>query len=363
MIERGAPESRRRFLKAGLVGTLFGSSGCLRFISVGGDQTQTGPETEAPTAESTATTAGGPGNAQFSFEYGSADSQVVIRYDGGPDVKARHLQVQSTAGTQVQWPELGSTQTQPAATIPEGATAVLGENILNWGRQVGRAETIRIVYTGGESPITLGRFTPPGTPTPTQTPTDTPTPTPTPTPVLFRDDFQDGTYDETWDVTKHHEEESLTEDGGVLTYESPIDATIYEPDMTVITRQSFSGTGTHVFEANYRTESYRRIRIFRVLSQNTDGKIELSEVKQDSRLKLSLPDGSVGVAEDMGTGEWRTYRMEIDFDASEVVSVTRAGQRYELNESFSGDFGEYKLGIGEGNGVSKFESVSITNEG
>lgn len=177
--------------------------------------------------------------------------------------------------------------------------------------------------------------------------------------VLFSDDFEDGTYDDTWNVTREHDAESVTEENGIFTYSSPIDETIYEPDMTVITDQTMSGDGTHVFEAEFRIESYRRVRIFRILDAASDNSIALNEEAQNDTFVLSLPDTTVELGDDRGEGAWRTYQMTVDFDSNTVVSVTRGDETCQVDESFASGFEEYRLGIGEGNGESQFESVSI----
>lgn len=406
-------------------------------------------------------------SADFSFDYHDNQKQAVIRYDGGADIVAGDLQIRSSTGLEVRWPQLGSTVASPEDLIEPGAAAVLNETILNWGEPVARDETIRLVHIGGDAPATLGRFTPSESSTLTSTvpPTDVSTEgsgTSTQVPdttapsitafslsnpsgrelrtsfesdeelssievtisgteavtltmtdfsesvsggthtyeatyqansdgdytatlneatdgngndgaenqsvtlsiasqsnILFSDNFDDGTYDDVWNVTREHDVESVTEENGVFTYNSPISETIYEPDMTVITDQTISGTGTQIFEAEFRIESYRRIRVFRLLDQNSDDNISLNEEEQNGSFVLSLPDDTITLDDDLGDGSWRTYQMEIDFDSNRVVSVTRGDETYTINESFGSGFEQYKLGIGEGNGKSQFESISV----
>lgn len=177
--------------------------------------------------------------------------------------------------------------------------------------------------------------------------------------IIFSDNFDDGVYDDTWNVTPEHSVESVTEEGGVFTYNSPIDETIYESDMTVITDQVISGTGTHIIEAEFRIESYRRIRVFRLLDEDSENTISLNEEKQNGSFVLSLPNNQVDLGTDLGDGSYRTYQLEIDFDSNQIVSVTRGDESYSINESFGSGFETYKLGIGEGNGRSQFRSISI----
>jgi hypothetical protein len=183
---------------------------------------------------------------------------------------------------------------------------------------------------------------------------------------IFSDDFEDGTYENTWEVTKKHDVESVSEENGIFTYNSPIDETIYSPDMTVITKESFTGEGTHVFEAEFQYDSYRRMKVFRVLSQNSDDMIQVAEdafagPDDGASFELFLPDEKIDLDSNLGSNQWETYKLEIDFDENRVVSVTRGDETYDVDREFSSDFSDYRLGFGEGNGVSRFESISISS--
>jgi len=161
--------SRRQYLLAlGATGTV-GLAGCSQ--SPGPDQSTV---TEVATSSL--------GGANFEFEYDGQAQQVTVQFNGGADIVAGNLELQSSAGVQVVWSELGSTVANSDERITSEATATLGDDILNWDHAIGRDETIRVVHVGGD-PATLGRFTPPESSTLTSTvPTDTPTPKPTDTP-------------------------------------------------------------------------------------------------------------------------------------------------------------------------------------
>ena len=178
--------------------------------------------------------------------------------------------------------------------------------------------------------------------------------------TIFSDTFEDGEYESTWNVTSEHDEESVTEQNGVFTYSSPADATLYAPDMTVVTREEFDASGTYEFKARFRTESSRRVRIFRVLEASSDDKITLNEVGQNDEFTLSLPSETVAVDTNQSDGQWRTYELTIDFDTNQVVSVSRAGETYQLDRDLGAAFDKFRLGIGEGNGESQFEFIRIS---
>lgn len=202
---------RRQFLKLGLTGSVLGTSGCMRTISGGDDQsTPARTATENPTKTQISPDLS---SAQFSFDYDSQVQRVTIQFNGGASITAGNLQIREAGGKQVSWPELGSTLADTNQQLDSGATAVLGPNILNWNQPVENEATIRLVFTGQDTPATLGRFSPPETttltttlpetsrstttapdsppvetptrtpslPTPSHTPTDTPTTTSTQT--------------------------------------------------------------------------------------------------------------------------------------------------------------------------------------
>jgi hypothetical protein len=188
--------SRRRILETGALVTVGGTVGCLRLSgSAGETATNTSPETESATAtpRGTATPQGTatdstqtpsesdtatqspdgtpesePENAAFEFEFRPADQQLAVTYTGGGRLRAGTVWLESTGGKRVTWPKLGSTLAAAEEVLTEGATAVLGPQILNWATPVGRDETIRVVFRGEGSPSTLARFTPPETASPTE---------------------------------------------------------------------------------------------------------------------------------------------------------------------------------------------------
>lgn len=138
-------KTRRKYLLTLGATSAAGLAGCSQTTS---------SEPETPKSENLS-------SAAFSFEYRTEENQISIQYDGGADIVAGDLQIRSSSGLEVQWPQLGSTVASPEDLIDPGATAVLGETILNWGEAMTRQDTVRLVHMGGDAPATLGRFSPP----------------------------------------------------------------------------------------------------------------------------------------------------------------------------------------------------------
>jgi len=162
--------TRRRYLQLLGATGLAGVAGCSQFGSTGQKTA-----TELPTSNL--------GGANFTFEYTAQQQQVTIQFNGGARIAGGSLEVRSSAGPAVTWTQLGSTVAGENERLSEGTTAVLGEEILNWGQPVGQEETIRLVFVGGDGPSTLGRFTPTEASTLTSTVPSTPTSEPTGEPI------------------------------------------------------------------------------------------------------------------------------------------------------------------------------------
>jgi hypothetical protein len=156
---------RREFLGIGVTGAMVGLAGCSDSVTI-----ETRPDdddTEATNGENDGTSEeSGNQNpnlelVELSFSYSEAEQQVTIEFAGGADIQAGNIRVQQGSETQVMWSELGSTTAAPDQNISPGATAVLSEDILNWGQPVAGDDLIRVVYTGRDSPATLERYSPP----------------------------------------------------------------------------------------------------------------------------------------------------------------------------------------------------------
>lgn len=176
---------RRTFLQLGVTGALLGTAGCSQQVttSLGTEE----PERTPPDLD----------GATFVFRYDTQERQAVIEFTGGTPLRAGNVQIRTESGKQVSWAELGSTTTDTDQPLETGSTAVLGAEILNWDAEVAPDASIRLVYTGQETPATLGRFepsatttltttvrtstTPDATAAPTSPPAETTTATPTET--------------------------------------------------------------------------------------------------------------------------------------------------------------------------------------
>jgi len=143
---------RREFLGVGLTGAMVGLAGCSDSVTIKTGSDGNDESTETPDIDT----------ARFSFSYDEAANQARIEFTGGAAIDAGNVQIRHDAGREVRWAELGSTTAGPDEDIEAGAVAVLGPEILNWEAPIEGGETIRLIYTGKETPATLERYTPPG---------------------------------------------------------------------------------------------------------------------------------------------------------------------------------------------------------
>ena len=190
--------NRRTFLRLGVSGALVGTAGCSQEFTTSSETEET--ERTPPDLE----------RASFEFRYDAQGRQATIEYTGGAPLRGGNIQIRTESGTQVTWSELGSTTTDIDQRLEAGSTAELGEDVINWGEPVASDASIRLVYTGQETPATLGRFEPPEStpltttaPSPTTTPTATATPTTTAAPTESRpetDTPADGSEEQTTDT-------------------------------------------------------------------------------------------------------------------------------------------------------------------
>lgn len=234
--------NRRQYLATLSTASAIGLAGC----------SQSDSETQPSEAETPSANLGG---AKFTFEYATTDQQVIVQFKGGARVLAGDLEVRSSAGPQVRWAELGSTVAGPDDPISSGASAVLGADIINWGQVVEPTEMIRLVHVGGETPATLGRFTPTESSTltstvpstPTEEPTDTPTEAPDTTAPLITAFSLSNPSGQKLRTSFESDEDLATIEVNISGAES---ATLATGDFT----ESISG-GTYTYEATYQASS------------------------------------------------------------------------------------------------------------
>jgi hypothetical protein len=136
---------------------MVGLAGCSDSVTI-----KTGSDDENTNENNGSTETPDIDTAGFSFSYDETAKQARIEFTGGAAIDAGNVQIRHDAGREVLWAELGSTIAGPREDIEAGATAVLGPEILNWEAPIGGGETIRLIYTGKETPATLERYTPPG---------------------------------------------------------------------------------------------------------------------------------------------------------------------------------------------------------
>lgn len=169
--------NRRAFLRLGLTGALVGTAGCSQEFTTSSEPEEA--ERTPPDLD----------RASFEFRYDEQSRRATIEYTGGAPIRGGNVQIRTESEKQVSWAELGSTTTDIDQRLEAGSTAVLGEEVINWGEAVPPDASIRLVYTGQETPATLGRFEPTATTTLTTTvptsatPAETATPTETTTPA------------------------------------------------------------------------------------------------------------------------------------------------------------------------------------
>lgn len=188
--------TRRALLQTGAAGLFSFIAGC-----AGINQSEP-TETDQPVST---------GGADFEFRYEPNRESLLIRYTGGGSLPASNIRIRTSSGSTVRWHKLGTTSSSASQRLPQGATAVIGESVLNWGTAIKPGDTIYVVYTGEQGAAeTINRFavptgTAPSTPTNTSTSSETSTSTPTstqspepssePSQNGFVEGFEDGDYD------------------------------------------------------------------------------------------------------------------------------------------------------------------------
>ena len=179
---------------------------------------------------------------------------------------------------------------------------------------------------------------------------------------LFYDDFQDSSYEDSWDVTMYHDAESISEENGVLTLESPPSETAYANDMLVESRDTISGSGRQTLEVEHRvaTSDYWLSNIVRLYEVGSDNRYILMEKnRQDALWSRATANNTVTLSNAADSTDWITYRITIDFDAGTVISVERGGQRFELDQDLGSGFDEYILGLGDPNATEQYRSIRV----
>jgi hypothetical protein len=144
MVSNSHQLNRRELVQLSGVGTVLMTAGCTGLRSNAGESL----EGQAVS------------DAEFAFQYDEQARQVTVEYTGGGQIPAGDLTVQSSAGHETNWPQLGSTVAAPDDYLEPGDTATIGPSVLNWEREVMPSETIRLIYRIDDAPSTLAQFEP-----------------------------------------------------------------------------------------------------------------------------------------------------------------------------------------------------------
>lgn len=279
------------------------------------------------------------GGANFSFEYAAEQQQLTIQFNGGAAIAGGNLQIRAaTTETRTLWSELGSTMADTDQQLETGATAVLGPEVINWNQQVGRGETIRLVFVGQDTPATLGRFTPPESGTLTATVPSTPAPTaePTATEIPTQAETPTDVPTATPDTTPPSIDAfSLTNPSGQsleISFESTeqlsiVAVTVDGAEEATLVTAEFTETatgGTYSYEATY--ESGTDGTYSATLSQAVDGNAndgasgESAEVVVDT--ETAAGDTAIEGFEDGSLSEWESIE-----SAETTTDTVYAGER------------------------------------
>lgn len=347
--------NRRTFLRLGLSGALVGTAGCSQeFTTASETETERTPPDLEP--------------ASFEFRYDAQRRRATIEYTGGAPLRGGNVQIRAESGTQVSWSELGSTTTDIDQRLEAGSTAELGADVINWGEPVGPDASIRLVYTGQETPATLGRFEPPeSTPLTTTAPTPTVTPTETATPTesgAGTDTPAEGTEEQTTDTPSDSDTEppsirvfSISNPSGRRLRIS-FDASEQVATITV----SVSGPETATLEENaFATESDQNgeYRYEATYTPDSDGEYTATlETAEDD----AGNDGASGqaVSVTVTTDQTATYGFESELEAWDPVL-----DDFERTTDYAFE-GSYAAGIqhgdaGGGEQIAKIATLDIAD--
>ena len=373
--------NRRTFLRLGVTGALVSTAGCSQEFTTSSESDET--ERTPPELE----------RASFEFRYDTQQRRAMIEFTGGAPIRGGNVQIRTDSGKQVSWAELGSTTTDVDQRLEAGSTAVLGEEIINWGDPVAPNTSIRLVYTGQETPATLGRFEPTATTTltttvpasttpeataiPTSPPSDTPTETGTSTETATPTETSTLTPTETATPT---ETSTPTDDTApsisAFSLANPsgrrlrpsfdasepldeIEVTIDGAEAATLTADAFSetetGDGTYRYEATYDasidgafTATLRRAAD----AGGNDGaegqSVELSVITTST---IRSADGDLAIEPPEGADTNAAYLGDISYDGTTLVPSVNATPRLPSGDQFN---------FAERDRVERVETVDVS---
>ena len=387
--------NRRTFLRLGVTGALVGTAGCSQEFTTSSESDET--ERTPPDLD----------RASFEFRYDTQQRQATIEFTGGAPIRGGNIQIRTDSGNQVSWAELGSTTTDVDQRLEAGSTAVLGAEIINWGDPVAPDASIRLVYTGQETPATLGRFEPTATTTltttvptattpeataiPTSPPSDTPTETVTPTETATPTDTSTPTQTETatpTDTSTPAQTETSTPTDGTApsisafslanpsdrrlrpSFDSSeplpeIEVAIGGAEATTLTADAFSetetGDGTYRYEATYDasidgafTATLRRAAD----ASGNDGaegqSVELSVITTDA---IQSADGDLAIDPPESTEDRHAdFLGNVSYDGTTLAPSVSASPRLPTGDLFR-FVGRDRVERVETTGVSGYRTV------
>lgn len=202
----------------------------------------------------------------------------------------------------------------------------------------------------------------------------TATETTTETQILFSDDFEDGDYSDTWAFGRDNEpdDDTVRESDGRLVHES---AFSYNNGATLLTDQAFTAEGRRRLETRMRTrttdywgygfgfqfgdtsvkvkehkwESYDRLALGRV----SDRPSEYASDYRDNPNTAKLAPATTST-------DFLGYSITVDFDAGEILEVTRGDEVFDLSLPMEAFGSSYSIKIGDGRGHKvEFESIAL----
>jgi FlaG/FlaF family flagellin (archaellin) len=97
------------------------------------------------------TDAGGPPEANFSFQYVDQSSVLLVTHERGDEIDARNLTVRSP-DAQARWNDLAGAE--PTETVGPGATVQLSRGNA-YGENVNRGDRISVVYAPPSGNVTV----------------------------------------------------------------------------------------------------------------------------------------------------------------------------------------------------------------
>ena len=375
--------NRRTFLRLGVTGALVSTAGCSQEFTTSSESDET--ERTPPDLD----------RASFEFRYDAQRRQATIEYTGGAPLRAGNIQIRTDSEKQVSWAELGSTTADTDQRLETGSTAVLGEDIINWGDVVPPDTSIRLVYTGQETPATLGRFEPTATTTltttvststtpeetaiPTSTPSDTPieteTPTETPTQTETATPTETPTQTETATPT-----ETPTDDTApsinAFSLANPsdrrlrpsfdsnerleeIEVGIGGAETATLTADAFSetetGEGTYRYEATYDASTdgafTATLRRAADASGNDGAEGQSVELPVITTSTIRSADGDLAIEPPEGADTNAAYLGDISYDGTRLVPNVNATPRLPSGDQFN---------FAERDRVERVETVDVS---